>query len=74
MEKKHQVFAQTDEDRFMEEIITQYEIQGSPYYSSARLWDDGVIDPAQTRSILGLALSAVQHAPVQKTQYGIFRI
>lgn len=52
----------------------QYERQGNPYYSSARLWDDGIIDPAQTRTVLSLALSVCAQAPQQATRYGVFRM
>jgi 3-methylcrotonyl-CoA carboxylase beta subunit len=52
----------------------QYEKQGHPYYASARLWDDGVIDPADTRRVLGLALSAALNAPIEKDRYGVFRM
>jgi 3-methylcrotonyl-CoA carboxylase beta subunit len=55
-------------------ILEQYERQGHPYYSSARLWDDGVIDPAQTREVLGLALSASLNAPIEPTRFGVFRM
>jgi len=51
-----------------------YEHQGSPYYSTARLWDDGVIDPADTRRVLGLALSATANAPLEAPGYGVFRM
>lgn len=55
-------------------IREQYETQGHPYYATARLWDDGVIDPAQTRRVLGLALSAALNAPIEKTEFGVFRM
>ncbi len=55
-------------------ILEQYERQGHPYYSSARLWDDGVIDPAQTRDVLGLAISASLNAPIETTRFGVFRM
>src|SRR5581483_9559620 len=55
-------------------IRAQYETQGNPYYSTARLWDDGVIDPAETRMVLGLALSAAANAPLEPTRFGIFRM
>ena len=55
-------------------ILEQYEHQGHPYYASARLWDDGVIDPAQTRRVLGLSLSAALNAPIPPTQFGVFRM
>src|SRR5882757_6828014 len=55
-------------------IRDQYEHQGNPYYSTARLWDDGVIDPADTRMVLGLALSAAANAPLEPVRYGVFRM
>lgn len=63
-----------DEDRFKSPIREQYEAQGSAYYSTARLWDDGVIDPADTRTVLGLALSAAANAPIAPVSYGVFRM
>jgi len=62
------------EAEFMEPIRRQYESQGHPYYASARLWDDGVIDPLDTRRILGLALAMVRNAPTPDTRFGIFRM
>jgi 3-methylcrotonyl-CoA carboxylase beta subunit len=59
---------------FTQEIIQKYEKQGHPYYSSARIWDDGVIDPAQTRDVLGLALNIISTAPFESTQFGTFRM
>jgi len=55
-------------------IIKRFEAEGSPYFSSARLWDDGVIDPKQTRDILGLSLSACLNAPIPETRFGVFRM
>jgi 3-methylcrotonyl-CoA carboxylase beta subunit len=55
-------------------IRRQYEDQGNPYYSTARLWDDGVIDPLDTRTVLGLALSASANAPLEPVGYGVFRM
>ncbi|MFF2108573.1 carboxyl transferase domain-containing protein [Rhodococcus koreensis] len=55
-------------------ILDQFEEQGSPYYSTARIWDDGVIDPADTRTVLGLALSAASRAPLEPVSYGVFRM
>jgi 3-methylcrotonyl-CoA carboxylase beta subunit len=63
-----------EEVDFKEPIRQQYEVQGHPYYASARLWDDGVIDPADTRQVLALALSASLNAPIADTQYGVFRM
>ena len=55
-------------------ILAKYEEEGSPYYSTARLWDDGVIDPRDTRDVLGLCLAAARNAPAPKKGYGIFRM
>src|SRR3569833_2522978 len=63
-----------DEDAFKQPIRQQYETQGHPYYSSARLWDDGIIDPAETRRVLALSLAAVRHAPEDKTHNNKFRM
>ena len=63
-----------EEEAFKAPIREQYETQGNPYYSSARLWDDGVIDPADTRTVLGLALSATANAPLEPVSYGVFRM
>ncbi|HEX5492950.1 MAG TPA: carboxyl transferase domain-containing protein [Mycobacteriales bacterium] len=62
------------EEEFTRPIREQYERQGNPYYATARLWDDGVIDPAQTRTVLGLALSACANAPLEPVSYGVFRM
>ena len=61
-------------EAFKVPIRAQYEEQGNPYYSSARLWDDGVIDPADTRTVLGLALSVAANAPLEPVSYGVFRM
>ena len=53
-------------------IVEKFELEGSPYYSTARLWDDGIIDPAQTRTVLGLSMSAALNAPIQDTTFGVF--
>ena len=63
-----------DEEAFKAPIRQQYEDQGHPYYATARLWDDGVIDPAQTRRTLGLSLSAALNAPMAPTRFGVFRM
>jgi acetyl-CoA carboxylase carboxyltransferase component len=55
-------------------ILEKYEREGNPYYSTARLWDDGVIDPAQTRDVLALAISAALNAPIEETKFGVFRM
>ncbi len=63
-----------EEEQFKEPIRAQYEHQGSPYYSTARLWDDGVIDPVDTRRVLGMGLAAAANAPIPEPSYGIFRM
>jgi len=63
-----------EEEAFKKPIREQYETQGHPYYASARLWDDGIIDPADTRMVLGLGLSASLNAPVEETKFGVFRM
>ena len=63
-----------EEEAFKAPIRSQYEHQGHPYYASARLWDDGVIDPADTRRVLALGLSAAQNAPIAETKFGLFRM
>ena len=59
---------------FYQPILDQYEIQSHPYYASARLWDDGIIDPKDTRRVLGLGLEAALNAPIEKTTFGVFRM
>ncbi|HET9876894.1 MAG TPA: carboxyl transferase domain-containing protein [Mycobacterium sp.] len=63
-----------EEEAFKAPIRDQYEAQGNPYYSTARLWDDGIIDPADTRAVLGLALSVCANAPLDPVSYGVFRM
>src|SRR6185369_6693306 len=63
-----------EEEAFKAPIRDQYESQGNPYYASARLWDDGIIDPADTRRVLGLAISASLNAPIEPQRYGVFRM
>jgi 3-methylcrotonyl-CoA carboxylase beta subunit len=74
IEAKGGAWSKDEEEKFKAPIRDQYEAQGNPYYATARLWDDGVIDPAQTRMVLGLGLSASMNAPIEKTEYGIFRM
>ena len=69
-----QTWSAEDEAAFKAPIEQQYEDQGNPYYASARLWDDGVIDPADTRMVLGLGLSASLNAPIEPTRFGVFRM
>jgi 3-methylcrotonyl-CoA carboxylase beta subunit len=71
---KGREWPQADEEAFKQPIREQYERQGHPYYSSARLWDDGIIDPQDTRRVLALSLAAVRNAPAEPTQFGVFRM
>jgi acetyl-CoA carboxylase carboxyltransferase component len=54
--------------------LAKYEAEGNPYYSTARLWDDGIIAPAETRTVLGLGIAAALNAPVPDTRFGVFRM
>jgi 3-methylcrotonyl-CoA carboxylase beta subunit len=63
-----------ERDAFKARIREQYETQGSPYYSTARLWDDGIIDPLDTRTVLALGIAAARHAPIEDVRYGVFRM
>jgi acetyl-CoA carboxylase carboxyltransferase component len=63
-----------EQDAFKRPILDKYEHEGSPYYSTARLWDDGIIDPVDTRRALGLALAVCARQPRPKTAYGVFRM
>ena len=74
LEAQGKTWSKADEEKFKAPIRAQYETQGHPYYASARLWDDGIIDPADTRMVLGLGLSAALNAPVAKTRFGVFRM
>jgi 3-methylcrotonyl-CoA carboxylase beta subunit len=74
LEARGQQWAASDEDEFKAPIRAQYDSQGHPYYSTARLWDDGIIDPADTRTVLGLGISASLNAPIADTRFGIFRM
>jgi 3-methylcrotonyl-CoA carboxylase beta subunit len=74
LELQGKAWGAEEEAAFKAPLLAQYETQGHPYYASARLWDDGVIDPAETRMVLGLALSASLNAPIEKTRFGVFRM
>ncbi|MBR1086410.1 methylcrotonoyl-CoA carboxylase [Bradyrhizobium manausense] len=74
IEAKGDSWSREEEDKFRKPIRDQYESQGHPYYATARLWDDGVIDPADTRLVLGLGLSAASNAPIEPTKFGLFRM
>ncbi len=72
--KKGESWPADEEEAFKAPIRQQYEEQGHPYYASARLWDDGIIDPLDTRMVLGLGLEAALNAPIKETQFGVFRM
>jgi 3-methylcrotonyl-CoA carboxylase beta subunit len=74
IEAKGGSWSAEDEAAFRQPILDQYDRQGHPYYATARVWDDGVIAPADTRRVLGLALSAAMNAPVEDTKFGVFRM
>jgi 3-methylcrotonyl-CoA carboxylase beta subunit len=67
-------WSEADEEAFKAPIREQYEREGDPHYATARLWDDGIIEPAQTRDVLGLAISASLNAPIAETRFGVFRM
>jgi 3-methylcrotonyl-CoA carboxylase beta subunit len=74
MEAKGETWPKSDEEAFKAPIRDRYEEEGNPYYATARGWDDGIIDPAQTRDVLGLAISASLNAPIPDTRFGVFRM
>jgi 3-methylcrotonyl-CoA carboxylase beta subunit len=74
IEAKGGVWTKEEEEQFKRPILDQYERQGHPYYATARLWDDGVIAPEDTRRVLGLAISASLNAPIEETKFGVFRM
>jgi 3-methylcrotonyl-CoA carboxylase beta subunit len=74
IESRGGAWSAEEEENFKAPIRAQYEDQGNPYHSTARLWDDGIIDPADTRRVLGLALHASLNAPIEPTKFGVFRM
>jgi 3-methylcrotonyl-CoA carboxylase beta subunit len=79
LEARGQEWSAEDEEEFKAPIRAQYEEQGHPYYASARLWDDGIIDPAETRLVLALGISAALNAPIpsydgESGRFGVFRM
>jgi len=74
IEAKGETWSAEEEDKFRAPIRAKYESQGGPYYATARIWNDGVIDPADTRLVLGLGLSAATNAPIEPTRFGLFRM
>jgi 3-methylcrotonyl-CoA carboxylase beta subunit len=74
MEKRGEAWSLEDEESFKLPIRQQYEEEGHPYYASARLWDDGIIDPSETRQVLGLSIAASFNGPIENTNFGVFRM
>jgi 3-methylcrotonyl-CoA carboxylase beta subunit len=74
MEADGKSWSAEDEEAFKSPIRAQYETEGNPYYATARLWDDGIIAPRETRRVLALALSAALNAPVRRSRFGVFRM
>ena len=74
LERQAKTMDTQEQREFTQPILEKYEAEGNPYYSTARLWDDGIIDPAQTRDVLGLGISAAANAPARATKFGIFRM
>ncbi len=73
-EKQGKPWTAEEEQKYREQIIDEYDKAGHPYFASARLWDDGIIDPAETRNVLGLSISASLNAPLEDTTFGVFRM
>ena len=74
MERRGESWSAEEEAEFKRPIIEQFEHQGHPLYGSARLWDDGIVDPRKTRDVLGLSLAATLNAPIRDTRFGVFRM
>ena len=74
IEAKKGTWSAEEEEAFRAPIRAQYEKEGHPYFASARLWDDGIIDPADTRKVIGLAISAALNRPIERTNFGVFRM
>jgi len=74
LEGQGEEWSAEDEATFKQPVLDTYDQQGHPYYASARLWDDGIIDPADTRMVLGLSLSASLNRPIDSTRFGVFRM
>ena len=74
LKKKGTPWSEQEEEKYRDDVLTQFDHQASPYYSSARLWDDGIIDPADTRKVIHLALETALSAPIKETRFGVFRM
>jgi 3-methylcrotonyl-CoA carboxylase beta subunit len=74
MERAGKAWSESEEEAFKQPIMAQFEAQGHPLYASARLWDDGIVNPAKTRDVLALSLAAALNAPIEETRFGVFRM
>jgi 3-methylcrotonyl-CoA carboxylase beta subunit len=74
IEKENQEWSEDEEQEFKQPILDTYQRQGHPYYASARLWDDGVIEPAQTRKVVSRCLEIAANAEIEETKFGVFRM
>jgi 3-methylcrotonyl-CoA carboxylase beta subunit len=74
LEREGKSWSPGEEEAYRAPILEKYEVEGSPYYSTARLWDDGVIPPSETRTVLGLGISAALNAPIHEPRFGVFRM
>ncbi len=74
LSSKNTKMTQKEEEEFKRPILETYEREGSPYYSTARLWDDGILDPVDTRMAIGLGISAAYNAGIGETGFGVFRM
>ena len=74
LEAEGKSWSKADEEEFKRPVREQYETEGNPYYATARLWDDGIIAPSETRTVLGLAFSTTLNAPIPETRFGVFRM
>ena len=74
LQKQGKSMSRREQADFMQPTLAKYEAEGNPYYSTARLWDDGIIDPADTRAVLALGIAAAANAPLRQTRFGVFRM
>ena len=73
-ERRGEDWSEEEEAAFRDPIVDQYDREGHPYYASARVWDDGIIDPAETRRTLAMSISSALNAPIEQTRFGVFRM
>jgi 3-methylcrotonyl-CoA carboxylase beta subunit len=74
IERKGETWSEAEESEFKQPVIDQFEAQSHPLYASARLWDDGIVDPRKARDVLALSLQASLCAPIEETRFGVFRM